>query len=67
MHCKQCDDVLNEWESRDKDPENEGQYLDLCGGCRQWSYGKRFTEENPVDNEVNYLFNEISNESIDDW
>ena len=37
MHCKACDALLNEFDLRKRNPAN-GEHLDLCGTCRQYSY-----------------------------
>lgn len=31
MRCKACNSILNDYESKRKD--NDGIYVDLCGGC----------------------------------
>lgn len=43
MHCKYCDALLTEWESKSKDPKDRSSFLDLCSECRQWSTASKRT------------------------
>ncbi len=37
MRCRCCDRLLNEWESKARDPSDRSQFLDLCSICRYHS------------------------------
>ena len=45
MHCKCCDVLLSEWESKAKDPADRTQYLDLCSTCRYHSNPYSFLDD----------------------
>lgn len=48
MRCKCCDALLNEWESKAKDPADRTQYLDLCSVCRYHSNPYSFLDDEEV-------------------
>ena len=45
MRCRCCDRLLNEWESRARDPRNRATFLDLCSTCRHLSNPYFFSDE----------------------
>ena len=45
MRCRCCDRLLNEWESRARDPKNRANFLDLCSKCRRLSNPYFFSDE----------------------
>ena len=50
MRCKCCDNVLNEWESKAKEPQDKKVFLDLCNLCRYYSNPYTWLDDDEIIN-----------------
>ncbi len=63
MRCRACNQNLNDWELKRKDPRDNEQFLDLCGAC----YSTIYTEENDLKGEIDDNINSNWNSSIREY
>ena len=45
MRCRCCDKLLNDWESKARDPNNRSQFLDFCNVCKYKSNPYNYPDE----------------------
>jgi len=50
MRCRCCDNVLNEWESKAREPTDKSKFVDLCSVCRYHSNPYTWLDDDEIIN-----------------